>query len=231
MSDKNRRFKAATPDLFQPATPHRFTLAGMPAAGGGDDVRQGPLVRQLTIVQVCIDPKDGEALFVNAAGLVVPCKPGRDLLEYLRKVGEIEAHSTIVGAGRYSKKSHELDAMRKAGTLRDWVLCRVPLPAGAFFYDQQQEWANYMRRQVADAAQDAWAAGGPGDGCYWDGERASGWPPLSGDELQQSCIQRAGSVLDDLKARHKKAMAHDAEVGTWLRGEWPTPPLLKGVAA
>lgn len=225
-------WKDLQPGTFYPNTPHRFTLAGVSVDGGALVVTdRGPLSRQLTIVQVCIDPEDGEALFVNAAGLVVPCSPGRNLMRHLERVGKVVAHSTIVGDGRFAKKPHVVDAMKKAGTLQRWVVCRLPLPSGSFFHDQQQEWADYLRREAAGAALDIWAMGGPGDGKGWDGRRDGWGEPAHGEALQLACIRSADEWAAELKAQHNRVLAHDAEVAAYLRGDWPTPPLFQVAAA
>ncbi len=230
-------WKDLQPGLFHPHTPHRFKLAsnGVGVAIVGShylSVGGGPRSRQLTIVQVCIDPNDGEALFVNAAGLVVPCSPGRDLLAHLRQFGEVEAHSTILGAGRYAKKPHEVDAMKKAGTLQRWVVCRLPLSSGAFFYDQQPEWADYLRREAASVAKQTYESGGPTDFVDWDGNhRSRRWPGMSGEALQHDCLRQAAEHIAPMQAQRLQALKQDAELAAWLKGEWPTPPLFQVAAA
>ena len=229
-------WKDLQPGLFHPHTGHRFTLGDRYTDGRWDEI-VGPRSRHLTIVQVCIDPTDGETLFINAGGLVVPCSPGRDLLKHLRWA-EVEAYSTIPGAGHYAKKPHELEAMKKAGTLQRWVLYRLKLRDGAFFHDQQKEWADYLRQQAADAAQDAWAAGASDalrQRTRLRHEESGGslWaiPSCEGSHAhQQECIQQAEAWAADLKARHLLALRQDAELAAWLRGEWPAPPLLKAAA-
>ena len=52
-------------------------------------------------------------------------------------------------------------------------------------------------------------------------------PPAELEERRQKAIAER---LDELREQRRQALEQDRQLGAWLRGELPAPPLLRSVA-
>lgn len=196
-----------------------------------------PLERHRTITAVCWDGDDAQ--FVNAAGLAVPCSALDGLPDVLRRASHQE-FGTIIGEGQFAKSAHVLKSMEGAGTLRKWVLYHFSL-CDCWFYDDAAAWDAHVqtdiaelsprhflemaeverqlqRRQRLDSAQRA-------------DDFARPLPDLpTPAALEERRQQAIAERLTDLREQRRKALEQDRQLGAWLRGELPTPPLLRSVA-
>lgn len=196
---------------------------------------QGLLLRNRTIVAVCWDGEDAQ--FVNAAGLVVPCRPGDLLRSQLARASDRE-FGMVIGDGQFAMKPHVLKSMEGAGTLRKWVLYRFSL-CDCGFYDDAAAWAAHEQADTA-ALTPAYflemaeferqqqrrqqLAGGMSDGAWH-------LPSLpTPAELEGRRQKAIAERLADLREQRRQALEQDRQLGAWLRGELPAPPLLRGVA-
>lgn len=198
---------------------------------------QGPLLRNSTIVAVCWDGEDAQ--FVNAAGLVVPCRAGDLLRRQLTRANDRE-FGAIIGQGQFAKPAHVLKALEGAGTLRKWVLYRFSL-CDCWFYDDAAAWAAHeqvevadltpayflemaelerklQRRQHLDSAQSA-----------DDFAQAAADLPTQA-ELEERRQKAIAERLAELREQRRQALEQDRQLGAWLHGELPAPPLLRSVA-
>lgn len=206
-----------------------FRLPGGPA----------PLERHRTITAVCWD--GDEAQFVNAAGLVVPCKAGDVLRSQLTRASHRE-FGKIVGGGQFAMKPHVLKAMESAGTLRKWVLYHFSL-CECWFYDDSAAWDAHVQadldelnpeyfREIAEVERklkqrqqrfNDWQ-------CI-DDDFAPDLPDLPTPEaLKERHQQAIAKRRAELHEQRRQALEQDQQLGTWLRGELPTPPLLRSIA-
>lgn len=188
--------------------------------------QQGPLLRNGSIVAVCWDGDDAQ--FVNAAGLVVPCKAGDVLRSQLTRASHRE-FGKIVGDGQFAMKPHVLKATENAGTLRKWVLYHFSL-CDCLFYDDSAAWDAYEQRELAELdrhyqqriasleeyrqSQGKFASRGPNDI----------------ELLEQERRQALTADQDRLANQRRQALEQDQQLGAWLSGELPTPPLLRSIA-
>lgn len=200
---------------------------------------QGPLLRNSTIIAVCWD--GDEAQFVNAAGLVVPCKAGDVLRSQLTRASHRE-FGKIVGDGQFAMKPHVLKAMESAGTLRKWLLYHFSL-CECWFYDDSAAWDAHVQadldelnpeyfREIAEVERklkqrqqrfNDWQ-------CI-DDDFAPDLPDLPTPEaLKERHQQAIAKRRAELHEQRRQALEQDQQLGTWLRGELPAPPLLRGIA-
>lgn len=196
---------------------------------------QGPLLRNGTIVAVCWD--GDEAQFVNAADLAVPCRPG-DLLRRQLTSASHREFGAIIGDGQFAMKPHVLKAKEGAGTLCKWVLYRFDL-CDCWFYDDAAAWAAHEQAETADLTpayflemaelgrrlqrrQRLYSA---------IADSPQGLPDLpTPAELEERRQKAIAERLTELREQRRQALEQDRQLGAWLRGELPAPPLLRSVA-
>lgn len=193
----------------------------------------GTLLRNGTIVAVCYDGE--EAQFVNAAGLAVPCVAMDDLPELLRHASRRE-YCKIVGDGQFAKPEHVVKSMEGAGTLRKWVTYYFDLGEFCLYYDDTAAWDAHVQSQldhldtkhlkeIAELEHKLQRRQQPADDLP---PQLPAMPtPAELEERRQQAIARD---LESFASQRRKALEQDQQLGAWLRGELPAPPLLRSVA-
>lgn len=185
-----------------------------------------PLERHRTITAVCWD--GDEAQFVNAAGLAVPCTALDGLPDVLHRASRQE-FGTIIGEGQFAKSAHVLKSMEGAGTLRKWVTYYFELGESCLFFDDGSAWETFEQRMCADIAKEYQRQI---DGLLEYRNANAKW--LSGthsealERLERERQQALASERQHLANQRRQALEQDRQLGAWLRGELPTPPLLAG---
>lgn len=198
----------------------------------------GHLLRNRTIVAVCSD--GDEAQFVNAAGLVVPCVAMDGLPEILRQAIRRE-FGQIIGDGQFAKPSHVLKAMEGAGTLRKWVTCYFGLAEFRFYFDDDAAWDAHEQAEIADLTTAHFLEMAELERQLQRRQRldsaqsiddfAPALPALpTPAELEERRQKAIAERLADLQEQRRQALEQDRQLGAWLRGELPAPPLLRSVA-
>lgn len=196
---------------------------------------QGALLRNGTIVAVCWD--GDAAQFVNAAGLVVPCKAGDLLRNQLTRASDRE-FGAIIGDGQFAMKPHVLKSMEGSGTLRKWVLYHFGL-CDCWFYDDDTAWDAHVQADLAELGTKYFQELAEIERQLQQRQRCRedvdgfGAPlpslptPAELEERRQKAIAER---LADLQEQRRQALEQDRQLGAWLRGELPAPPLLRSVA-
>jgi len=197
---------------------------------------QGPLLRNATIVAVCWDGETAQC--VNAAGLAVPCKAG-DLLPLQLSRACRKEFSTIIGDGQFSMKAHTIKSLESAGTLRKWVLYHFDM-GDCFFYDDAAAWEAHEKRDISELLpvhfQEAAAVEAQllrrqhfnSDQCMAAAHAPAALP--TPEQLEARRQQAIAERQAELQEQRRRALEQDRELGAWLRGELPAPPLLRSVA-
>lgn len=185
---------------------------------------QGLLLRNRTIVAVCWDGEDAQ--FVNAAGLVVPCRPGDLLRSQLARASDRE-FGMVIGDGQFAMKPHVLKSMEGAGTLRKWVLYRFTLGEFSLFYDDAAAWAAHEQAEIAELSPGYFLEMAEVERQLQRRQRRDLPTPVELEERRQKAIAER---LAELREQRRQALEQDRQLGAWLRGELPAPPLLRGVA-
>lgn len=185
---------------------------------------QGLLLRNRTIVAVCWDGEDAQ--FVNAAGLVVPCRPGDLLRSQLARASDRE-FGMVIGDGQFAMKPHVLKSMEGAGTLRKWVLYRFTLGEFCLFYDDAAAWAAHEQAEIAELSPGYLLEMAEVERQLQRRQRRDLPTPVELEERRQKAIAER---LAELREQRRQALEQDRQLGAWLRGELPAPPLLRGVA-
>lgn len=200
---------------------------------------QGPLLRNGTIVTVCWD--GDEAQFVNAAGLVVPCKAGDVLRSQLTRASHRE-FGKIVGDGQFAMKPHVLKSMESAGTLRKWVLYHFRL-CDCWFYDDAAAWDTHVQADLAELSPEYFREIAEVERKlkqhqqrFNDGQCIDEFVPALPDQptpeaLEELRQQEIAKRRAELHEQRQKALEQDQQLHAWLRGELPMPPLLRQAGA
>lgn len=200
----------------------------------------GPMLRNLAIVGVsfCWDLEDAQ--FFNPAGLVVPCRAGDGLRRLLTRASHRE-YSKIVGLGQFAKPAHVLKSMEGAGTQRKWMTCYFERSEFCFYFDDDAAWAAYEQAETADLTPayllEMEELERQQQRCQ---RRASeiadslqGLPDLpdlpTPAELEERRQKAIAERLAELREQRRQALEQDRQLGAWLRGELPAPPLLRSV--
>lgn len=197
-----------------------------------------PCRQQLTITTICWNCAEDRALFVNAAGLVVPSEHDRyELAELLRtRTAELQ-YGAVVGDGQFAMKPTERNALASSGRIRQWVLYRLEQPAP--YLDDEAAWAAWLETELdaerKAAAKSQLAEQGlqrsfsqRGVELPWSGVAGTGEADQETCEHQSVETRRAA-----LTAVRAKSLAEDVRIAAWLRGDVGDPPLLalmKGAA-
>lgn len=196
----------------------------------------GHLLRNRTIVAVCSD--GDEAQFINAAGLVVPCVAMDGLPELLRHAIRRE-YGQIIGDGQFAKPAHVLKAMEGAGTLRKWVTCYFGLAEFCFYFDDDTAWDAHEQAEIAGLTPAYILEMAELERRHQRRQRLAseiadspqGLPDLpTPAELEERRQKAIAERLAELREQRRQALEQDRQLGAWLRGELPAPPLLRGVA-
>lgn len=197
-----------------------------------------PCRRQLTITTICWNCTEDRALFINAAGLVVPSEHDRyELAELLRTRTAERQYGALAGDGQFAMKPAECSALASSGRIKQWVLYRLEQPAP--YLDDETAWAAWLeveleaeRKATAKsqlAAQELQRSfSRPGVELPWSD--APGARDASQEPGQRQAVEHRRAVLIADRAR---ALAEDARIAAWLRGDVGDPPLLammKGAA-
>jgi hypothetical protein len=196
-------------------------------------------MRHATIAAVSWDGEE-DAQFVNAAGLVVPCQPLDGLPELLRRASRKE-FCKIIGDGQFAKSEHVRRALEGAGTLRKWVTYHFDLPETCFFYDDTAAWEAHEKSDIAELSPRYFQQMGELEAQllrrqHFNSEQClDAVAPVPAalstpEQLEERRQQAIAERLAELQEQRRRALEQDRELGAWLRGELPAPPLLRSVA-
>ncbi|WP_455232339.1 hypothetical protein [Geopseudomonas aromaticivorans] len=199
---------------------------------------RGPMLRNLAIVGVSFDGDLEDAQFFNPAGLVVPCRAGDGLRRLLTRASHRE-YSKIVGHGQFAKPEHVLKSMEGAGTQRKWMTCYFERSEFCFYFDDAAAWAAHEQAEIADLTPTHFLEMAELERRLQSRQRLAseiadgpqGLPDLpTPAELEERRQKAIAERLADLQEQRRQALEQDRQLGAWLRGELPAPPLLRSVA-
>ena len=195
-----------------------------------DSQSSRPPCRQRTIVAVMFSAIDGEAQFVNGAGLAVPAKFNLDTLAPLLSRHAVrQEFGRVFGQGQFAIKPAALKVLESSGRLKSWVVHWLPDPAG--YLDDAGSWATHIEVDQ-DAERDAFARS-IAAAVELGQQRAGGvelpWPaakaadPTAYDAALRQQLEQRRAELD---AWRRDELAKSAQLAAWLRGNVGDPPLL-----
>ena len=189
-----------------------------------------PPCRQRAIVAVMFSAVDGDAQFVNGAGLAVPAKFNLDTLApLLRRHAVRQEFGRVFGQGQFAIKPAALKVLESSGRLKSWVVHWLPEPAG--YLDDAGSWATHIEVDQADE-RDAFArsiAAAVELGQQRSGGVELPWPaakaadPTAYDAALRQQLEQRRAELD---AWRRDELAKSAQLAAWLRGNVGDPPLL-----
>jgi hypothetical protein len=174
--------------------------------------------RAFTIVTVCFDPTEREAVFVNADGYAVPLEPHPYEIKRLLELAVSREYGRVCGSGQFAMKPARLGVLQNQGQLKRWIAYHLEQPAR--YANDLATWAAYVetdlleeRRAIEAAAQALAALRHP---------LAAQTPRPTADALER---RRAA-----LMAEYRRRKVENDAVNAWLRGDASTPPLLQALA-
>ncbi|HCJ28958.1 MAG TPA: hypothetical protein DHV63_06630 [Pseudomonas sp.] len=175
--------------------------------------------RAISIVTVCFDPTEREAVFVNADGYAVPLEPHPYEIKRLLELAVSREYGRVCGSGQFAMKPARLGVLQNQGQLKRWIAYHLEQPAR--YANDLAGWAAYVetdlleeRRAIEAAAQALATLRRP---------LAAQTPRPTADALER---RRA-----DLMAEYRRRKAENDAVNAWLRGDASTPPLLQALAS
>lgn len=217
--------------------PVRFPFGGayFDPSGQGFALAQPPGIttppsRQRLIVAVCWNQADDRAFFINGAGLAVPSEHNRYELAPLlwRRAVRIE-YGVVIGQGQFAMKAAELKTLKDSGRFKQWITVHLEQPRG--WLDDPAAWAAYLAADL-DAEQAGVMSGRrvaeelssrcQGIALPFDQGHPSAPRMEAHDAIRQAVEERRA----ERENWRRNALAADARLGAWLRGEVGAPPLL-----
>lgn len=182
-----------------------------------------PARRQLTLVAVCWNFAEDRALFINAAGLVVPSWHNRDVLAKLLRSRTLrQEFGRVIGDGQFAIKSAELKAIENSGRIKPWLVHYLDTPAS--YLDDSSAWAAYVECDL-QAERDAFARSN--EAVAELRRRGVAFAQHSaGDTYDAELRQVLERRRAEIDSRRTKDLADEARIAAWLRGDVGGPPLL-----
>lgn len=175
--------------------------------------------RAITIVTVCFDPTEREAVFVNADGYAVPLEPHPYEIKRLLELAVSREYGKVCGTGQFAMKPARLGVLQNQGQLKRWIAFHLAQPA--HYANDPATWAAYVE---ADLLEERRAIeSGTHALAVLRHPLAAQTPRPTTDSVER---RRA-----DLKAEYRRRKAENDAVNAWLRGDASTPPLLQALAS
>lgn len=172
--------------------------------------------RAFTIVTICFDPQEREALFINADGYAVPLEPHPYELRRLLERAIAHEYGQVCGAGQFAMKPGRISALQSSGQLRRWVVYHLEQPA--HYANEPTAWHAYVESELTEERRGIEAA-------------TEAMAHLVRVPWAEPC---APDVHEDrraeLMAQYRRRKAENDAVNAWLRGDVPTAPLLQALA-
>lgn len=185
--------------------------------------------RALSIMAICWNPTEREALFVNAAGHCVPLEPHPyELASALSRPARVE-YGRVIGDGQFAMKPAALKALESSGRIRQWIVYWLWQPAG--YADDEEVWAAHLARELEAASNRARAtyaeslrffSSQTADVSLLGIDANQHTPPALESEILQEVQQRR----DELEKQRRSWLVEDARINAWLRGDCGHPPML-----
>lgn len=186
--------------------------------------------RTRSIVTICWDPLDREAVFLNADGYALPLEPHPYELRRLLENAESQEFGKLEGIGQFAPKPAMVNALQGSGRLKRWVLYRLPEPDG--YANDAATWAAYVAADLEEERKSTQASHAAAIDLYNRRARQPGvdlpWPTAPGQQpdlelaLRENLAQREADLADQYRARQ----AEEKAIAAWLRGDAGGPPLL-----
>ena len=104
--------------------------------------------RAFTIVTICFDPHEREALFINADGYAVPLEPHPYELSRLLERAIAREYGRVCGAGQFAMKHGRISALQSSGQLKRWVVYHLEQPA--HYANEPAAWHAYVESDLAE---------------------------------------------------------------------------------
>lgn len=175
--------------------------------------------RAFTIVTICFDPQEREALFINADGYAVPLEPHPYELRRLLERAIAREYGQVCGAGQFAMKPARISTLQSSGQLKRWVVYHLEQPA--HYANEPAAWHAYVEGDLAEEGRAVEATA----------EAVAHLVRVPWKEGPEPC---AAQVIEDrraeLMAQYRSRKADNDAVNAWLRGDMPTAPLLQALA-
>lgn len=172
--------------------------------------------RAFTIVTICFDPTEREAVFVNADGYAVPLEPHPYEIKRLLERAARREYGKVCGSGQFAMKPARLGVLKNQGQLKRWIAYHLEQPA--HYANEPAAWAGYVERDLAEESLGIEAAT----------EAAARLIRAPWAEKPEPCVTRAlEERRAELDEQYRRRKAENDAVNAWLRGDAPTPPLLQ----
>lgn len=197
--------------------------------------------RARSIVTVCCDPLEREAVFLNADGYALPLEPHPYELRRLLEQAESQEFGKLEGIGQFAQKPAMVNALQSSGRLKRWILYRLPEPAG--YANDAAVWAEYVAGDLEEERKGTEASHAAAMDLYNRRVRQPGvrynrfaWrpdvnipgptAPAQQPDLELALRENLAKREADLADQYRACQAEERAITAWLRGEAGGPPLL-----
>lgn len=176
--------------------------------------------RAFTIVTICFDPQEREALFINADGYAVPLEPHPYELRRLLERAIAHEYGQVCGAGQFAMKPGRISALQSSGQLKRWVVYHLEQPA--HYANEPTAWHAYVESDLAEERRAAEATA----------DAVAHLVRLPWQETPAPCAARVVEERRaELMAQYRSRKAENDAVNAWLRGDAPSAPLLQALTS
>lgn len=186
--------------------------------------------RARSIVTVCCDPLEREAVFLNADGYALPLEPHPYELRRLLEQAESQEFGKLEGIGQFARSAAMVNALQSSGRLKRWILYRLPEPDG--YANDAAIWARYVAGDLEEERKGTEASHAAAMDLYTRCVRQPSvdlpWPTETAQKpglelsLRENLAKREADLADQYQARQ----AEERAIAAWLRGDAGGPPLL-----
>jgi hypothetical protein len=186
--------------------------------------------RARSIVTICCDPLEREAVFLNADGYALPLEPHPYELRRLLEQAESQEFGKLEGIGQFAQKPAMVNALQSSGRLKRWILYRLPEPAG--YANDAAVWAGYVAGDLEEERKSTEASHAAAIDLYTRRARRAGvdlpWPTETAQkpELELSLRENLAKREADLADQYRARQTEERAIAAWLRGDAGGPPLL-----
>ncbi|MFV0455747.1 MAG: hypothetical protein ACK5NQ_12300 [Pseudomonas sp.] len=174
--------------------------------------------RAFTIVTICFDPTEREAVFVNADGYAVPLEPHPYEVNRLLRHAVNREYGKVCGSGQFAMKPARVTALISSGQLKRWVVYHLEQPA--HYANESTAWAAYVESDLIEECRAIEAT---------TEAMASVELPWT-EKPAPDCLKAIEERRTELMAWYRERKAENDAVNAWLRGDVPTAPLLQALA-
>lgn len=179
----------------------------------------GLVWRAFTIVTICFDPQEREALFINADGYVVPLEPHPYELRRLLERAVSREYGKVCGTGQFAMREARIGVLRNQGLLKRWVVYHLEQPA--HYANEPAAWKSYVETELTEEQRGIEAAA----------EAMAHLVRVPWTEGPEPCAAHAVEERRaELMAQYRRRKAENDAVNAWLRGDVPAAPLLQALA-